>query len=196
MRVARRTEFWRAVLGCVILLIVLLFPQGLVGGLKALRRALAGAARMSDASSRSRACTRPSAACRPWRRLLRRLGGRDAGADRPERRGQEHLLQHAERPARARCRHRAPRRPRHRRPAPARHLAAGRRPHLPDHRHLRLAERARERADGALFAMPAACARCCRASARRCGPRPMRCSPRSACSTRPSAPAACWPMAT
>ncbi|WP_421996678.1 ABC transporter permease [Reyranella sp.] len=34
--VARRTEFWRAVIGLVILLIVLLFPQGLVGGLKAL----------------------------------------------------------------------------------------------------------------------------------------------------------------
>src|SRR6185436_19171236 len=32
--VARRTEFWRAVMGGVILLIVLLFPQGLVGGLK------------------------------------------------------------------------------------------------------------------------------------------------------------------
>ena len=56
--------------------------------------------------------------------------------------------------------------------------------------------RARERADGALFAMPASCARCCRASARRCGPRPTRCSTRSACSTRPSGPAACWPMAT
>jgi branched-chain amino acid transport system permease protein len=34
--VARRTEFWRAVIGLVILLIVLIFPQGLVGGLKAL----------------------------------------------------------------------------------------------------------------------------------------------------------------
>ncbi len=32
---ARRTEFWRAGMGLVILLIVLLFPQGLVGGLKA-----------------------------------------------------------------------------------------------------------------------------------------------------------------
>ncbi len=30
-------------------------------------------------------------------------------------------------------------------------LAAGRRPHLPDHRHLRVAQRARQRADGALF---------------------------------------------
>ena len=34
--VARHTEFWRAVMGGIILLIVLLFPQGLVGGLKAL----------------------------------------------------------------------------------------------------------------------------------------------------------------
>ncbi len=34
--VARLTEYWRAVMGAVILLIVLLFPQGLVGGLKAL----------------------------------------------------------------------------------------------------------------------------------------------------------------
>jgi branched-chain amino acid transport system permease protein len=33
---ARETEFWRACLGLVILAIVLLFPQGLVGGLKAL----------------------------------------------------------------------------------------------------------------------------------------------------------------
>ncbi len=33
---ARHTDFWRAVLGLVILLIVLAFPQGLVGGLKAL----------------------------------------------------------------------------------------------------------------------------------------------------------------
>ena len=39
--VARRTEFWRAVMGGVILAIVLLFPQGLVGGLKALTHALA-----------------------------------------------------------------------------------------------------------------------------------------------------------
>jgi hypothetical protein len=36
--VARRTEFWRAVMGGVILAIVLLFPQGLVGGLKALNQ--------------------------------------------------------------------------------------------------------------------------------------------------------------
>jgi branched-chain amino acid transport system permease protein len=33
---ARETDYWRAVLGLVILLIVVLFPQGLVGGLKLL----------------------------------------------------------------------------------------------------------------------------------------------------------------
>ncbi len=33
---ARRTEFWRAVLGLVILALVLLFPQGVAGGLQAL----------------------------------------------------------------------------------------------------------------------------------------------------------------
>ncbi|HEY7232337.1 MAG TPA: branched-chain amino acid ABC transporter permease, partial [Pseudolabrys sp.] len=33
---ARETDFWRAALGLMILLIVVVFPQGLVGGLKAL----------------------------------------------------------------------------------------------------------------------------------------------------------------
>jgi branched-chain amino acid transport system permease protein len=33
---ARETDYWRAALGVVILLIVIVFPQGLVGGLKAL----------------------------------------------------------------------------------------------------------------------------------------------------------------
>ena len=32
---ARETDYWRACLGLAILLIVLLFPQGLVGGVKA-----------------------------------------------------------------------------------------------------------------------------------------------------------------
>ncbi|MFI4998479.1 MAG: ABC transporter permease [Reyranellales bacterium] len=40
---ARDTEFWRAGLGLVILLIVLIFPQGLVGGLKALAIRVRGA---------------------------------------------------------------------------------------------------------------------------------------------------------
>jgi branched-chain amino acid transport system permease protein len=60
---ARRTDFWRAVLGVVILLIVLAFPQGLVGGLKAVYAA--GAGRAHDAVLRSKACRSRSAACRP-----------------------------------------------------------------------------------------------------------------------------------
>ena len=60
--VARNTDYWRAVLGGVILLLVLLFPQGIVG-CAAARWSRRGAARMS-ACSRSRRCTSPSAACR------------------------------------------------------------------------------------------------------------------------------------
>ena len=160
--VARRTEFWRAVIGAVILLIVLLFPQGLVGGLKALAlrwREPRSEQRHDRGAAGRRAAQGVRRRAGGGRRLLRCRRRRAAGADRPQRRGQEHLLQHAERPARARRRHRAAGRPRHHRAAAARDLAAGRRPHLPDHRHLRLAERARERADGALFARrPAALA--------------------------------------
>ena len=36
--IARSTEYWRALLGGVMLLLVLLFPQGLVGSLSALRQ--------------------------------------------------------------------------------------------------------------------------------------------------------------
>jgi branched-chain amino acid transport system permease protein len=36
--VMRQTEYWRALLGCIILLLVLAFPQGLVGGFAALWR--------------------------------------------------------------------------------------------------------------------------------------------------------------
>jgi ABC-type branched-subunit amino acid transport system permease subunit len=36
--VMRQTEYWRALLGVIILLLVLAFPQGLVGAFAALRR--------------------------------------------------------------------------------------------------------------------------------------------------------------
>ncbi len=39
--IARSTDYWRALLGAVMLLLVLLFPQGLVGSLSALRATLA-----------------------------------------------------------------------------------------------------------------------------------------------------------
>jgi branched-chain amino acid transport system permease protein len=40
--VMRQTEYWRALLGCIILLLVLAFPQGLVGGFAALWRGRGG----------------------------------------------------------------------------------------------------------------------------------------------------------
>ena len=47
--VARRTEFWRAAMGLVILALVVLFPQGVAGGLRQLvarwRQPAAGAGR-------------------------------------------------------------------------------------------------------------------------------------------------------
>ena len=61
---ARRTEFWRAVLGCLILLIVLLFPQGLVGGLKALTGRWREALRMT-AVLQVEGLHKCLAACRP-----------------------------------------------------------------------------------------------------------------------------------
>jgi branched-chain amino acid transport system permease protein len=38
----RQTEYWRALLGGIILLLVLAFPQGLVGGFTALWRKAGG----------------------------------------------------------------------------------------------------------------------------------------------------------
>ena len=149
--VARRTEFWRAVMGGVILAIVLLFPQGLVGGLKALDAALARGARMTavlqveglhksfggvqavaDVSfavdaGELLALIGPNGAGKST--CFNMLNGQlapDGGIVRLEGRDIVGLRPRAD-------------------------LAAGRRPHLPDHRDLRLAVGARERADGALF---------------------------------------------
>ena len=85
---------------------------------------------------------------RPCRaqRVLRTARGRNPGADRPQRRGQEHLLRHAQRPEHAGQRpHHAARRG-HRRPEAARGLAARRRAHLPDHGDVPDHDGARERA--------------------------------------------------
>ena len=77
---------------------------------------------------------------------------------------------------------------RDRRPAAARDLAARRRPHVPDRRDVRLDDRARERADGAALARPAALfALLARAPRARAATRRSRCSRASACRRRPSA---------
>ena len=104
----------------------------------------------------------------------------------------EHLLRHAARPL-------APyagigaRRPQHRRLRPRQSAPGlGR-----TSRSRRPSPRCRARnVQMALYSTPAACARCSAASARPSSPRPTRSWPRSACSTRASVPAACWPTVT
>ena len=145
-------------LGLVMLALVLAFPLGIAGGLEAARAARRRASRHERGALlvvRGLAKSFGGVQC-GRRRELRARCRRAAGADRPQRRRQDDLLQHGGRPARgptpARCGS----------PAasssgssPERDLAPGRRPHLPDRRDLRLADRARERADGAALARPA-----------------------------------------
>ena len=87
------------------------------------------------------------------RREPRRPSGRDPRAHRPQRRGQDDAVQHAHRPAPARCRRRVRwKGERLSGLAAARGLAARGRPHLSDHRDVRLAQRARQRARRAAVA--------------------------------------------
>ena len=115
-------------------LLVLAFPRGHRRGRAALRwrrRGVSGHDACSTCDGLRKVVRRRA---RGRRRILRRGGGRDAGPDRPERRRQVHLLQHAGRAAPPGCRARGTARARHRRPAAARDLPARRRPHLPGRR--------------------------------------------------------------
>ena len=100
--VMRQTEYWRALLGVIILLLVLVFPGGIAGA--AARCGCASEARrvMTLLVGRAR-CPKPSAASTPSTRFQFEIGaGRVSRHDRPERRRQIDLLQHDQRPARAR----------------------------------------------------------------------------------------------
>jgi ABC-type branched-subunit amino acid transport system permease subunit len=196
--VARNTDYWRAMLGGVILLLVLLFPMGIAGARATCYQRCAPAAIGSTgmtllqvrgtSASRSAACGRRRHRLRPGRR-------RTAGPHRPQRRRQVHHLQHGQRPAAARRRLHPARRPRAGGPEAAPDLAHGRQPHLPDRRDLRVAHRGRERADGAavadgkLFSL-------WRRRPRTAATTRWRCWPRSAWPNRPTARAASSPTAT
>ena len=111
-----QTDWSKLVLGGFIVLIVVAFPKGIVGMIETItaahRRASpqAGGARVTDRDRRMSNACHTAVGRRPdqilWRRpcrarrLVRAEGRRDPGADRPERRGQEHLLRHAQRPER------------------------------------------------------------------------------------------------
>ena len=142
----------------------------------------------------SRICTRPSAACRRSRTSASRLEAGDAaGADRPERRGQDDLLQHAERPDRPDRGSIRLSRARAGRPAAAPDLAARRRPHLPDHADLHQSMTVlRECADGPALSHHGPHARSLAGHARSTdtATRRWRCSSGSAWSSRRTATAA------
>ena len=192
--VMRQTEYWRALLGGIILLLVLAFPSGIVGAL-AKWRAARRAARMSMLSVRD---------------LSKAFGGVravddvsfDVGA------GEFLALIGPNGAGKSTCfniingqlipdeRRRAVRGPQHRRPDAARHLAARRRPHVPGRGHVRLDDGGRERAAGACE--PPRRDFPFRRGFRTPSPRPARssCSIRSAWRTPPTAPARSWPTAT
>ena len=152
--VARQTDYWRA--------LARRRHAGARAGLSARRRRRPEAPLHARRAGMTRSAARCSRRARPLeivrrrscrrRRELRARRRRDAGADRPERRRQDDLLQHGRRPARARRGLGAARRRRAGRSAARRDLAPGRRPHVPDRRDLRLADRRRERAAGAALA--------------------------------------------
>ena len=100
--VMRQTDYWRALLGAIILLLVLVFPR------RHRRRARQVVRRSRERSVAMSVLVGPRPAqvvrrrARRRRRQLRPRRRRVAGADRPERRRQVDLLQHGQRPARAR----------------------------------------------------------------------------------------------
>ena len=105
---ARATEYWRASVGVVILLIVSVFPFGIGGAAVGAWLAAASArdARLHRCSSSS-VCRSRSAACRGARRVVRRRGRRDRRDHRAQRRRQDDVLQPDPRRARAGSRRRS-----------------------------------------------------------------------------------------
>ena len=166
-----QTDLSKLVLGGFIVLIVVAFPKGIVGMLETIRNRR----RSSDAKIRARSPpgSRPpnehgphiAVGRRPeqilWRRscrarrVVRAARRRNPGADRAQRRRQEHLLRHAQRPEHSGQRPDQSARRGHRGQEAARDLAARRRAHLPDHRDVPDHDRARERAGRAGVVWPA-----------------------------------------
>ena len=117
-----------------------------------LQRAAGAGHRGAGCQRRDQALRRPGG---QQRRQPGREGGRGARADRPQRRRQEHLLQHDLGRGRPHHWHRQPDGPAHGRQALARVRQAGPGPHLPARAPAGPAQRARERGPGRAPARPA-----------------------------------------
>ena len=167
------TIYWPTVLGLILLVIVLVLPDGLIGLVAARRRA------RGRANERHAAHRGPVEVVRRLRRHARRLvrpeGGRAARHHRPQRRRQDHLLQSHHRTSAARQGRRVVRGPRPGRPAAAQDRAAGHRPVVPAHQHLSQAHRVRERAGGADRARKASSGTCSAPAARCTAREPRNC---------------------
>ena len=205
-----QTDLSKLVLGGFIVLIVVAFPKGIVGMLETFRnrrRSRRRNRRCSPPGSRPPNEHRPHIAVgrRPeqilWRRarraqrVVRAARRRNPGADRPERRGQEHLLRHAQRPEHPGQRPHQPARRGYHRQEAARDLAARRRPHLPDHRDVPDHDGARERPGRAGVVWQAIVQPVGLDAANSRATRPAGCSNWSAWAAMPSVPAANSPMA-
>ena len=155
-----QTDLSKLVLGAVIVLIVVAFPKGIVGMLETIRNRRSSIVKIRTAWLPDRDCRMSIApTLLSVENLSKSYGGvhavrgvsfalqcrRNPGADRPERRGQEHLLRYAQRPEHSRQRPDQSARPGHHRQEAARDLAARRRTHLPDHRDIPDHDGARER---------------------------------------------------
>ena len=166
-----QTDLSKLVLGGVIVLIVVAFPKGIVGMLETIRnrrrpQSPSCHSRIRESRAPNEHRTHIAVGRRPeqilWRRpcrarrFVRAEGRRNPGADRPQRRGKEHLLRHAQRPNHARRRPDRPARPGHHRQEAARDLAARGRAHLPDHRDIPDHDGARKHPGRAGVVSPAA----------------------------------------
>ena len=205
-----QTDLSKLVLGGVIVLIVVAFPKGIVGMLETIRnRRRSGLPKPPRVPDRERRMsTAPTLLSVEG--LSKSYGGvhavrgvqlcaesrRNPGADRPQRRRQEHLLRHAQWPERPRQRPHQPARPGHRRQETARDLAARGRAHLPDHRDLPDHDGAGKRPGRAGVVSTGSCSICGPRRRNSREPKPAACSNWSAWAAMPSAPAANSLMAT
>ena len=142
------TPYWPTVLGLILLVIVMVLPDGLIG----LARRVKARARSSHDrhAAASRGLWKSFAGFVATRDVsFELLSRRDPRHHRPQRRRQDHLLQPDHRPSAARQGQRVVRGPRPGRPAAAEDRAAGHRPLVPAHQHLSPPHRVRERAGGA-----------------------------------------------
>ena len=143
------TTYWPTVLGLILLVIVMVLPDGLIG-LASTRQGAPEGSTVMTAMLHIAGLWKSFAGFVATRDVsFDLLGRRDPCRHRPQRRRQDHLLQPHHRPSAGPTGQRVVRGPRPGRPAAAEDRAAGHRPLVPAHQHLSPPHRVRERPGGA-----------------------------------------------